>query len=281
MQNRSLCIGLLLIITGCVFQQVIPADNSTAPIAAVIKKTVTPLVIVGEGGPSGSLFEYAANTYVKEHGGIKYTVHDGDAFIDAMQEFRKKHGPIESFVYFGHGNEIGLYVNQELHVNGGLYASDPILHAKFRAASLYELPQTVFATGSTALFYGCNVARNEVGLDSFAEQFANHFQTQVKAATGPTEFSFEEDTRMQKRMPAKIADASLYMLPTFSDKGFVTIDPSPTGVGGYNDVYKSMEAADALSFFSKRGLRLGSESLFYPFQSIYQCERRKSILHDD
>src|SRR4028119_2314596 len=59
---------------------------------AETKIDVVPLVIVGEGGTSASLFEYAADTYIREDGGVKYTVHDGDEFIRAMQEFVQQHG---------------------------------------------------------------------------------------------------------------------------------------------------------------------------------------------
>ncbi len=273
MQYRGLCIGLLLIATGCLFYDDKPKD--TAPAAgAVLKSATPPLVIVGEGGTSGYLFQYAADTYIQENGGSKYNVHDGDEFIGAMKDFKKTYGPISSFVYFGHGNEVGLYVNQAPNINGALYANDPALNKKFRAASIYDLPTTMFATGSTALFYGCNVARDDEGLDSFAEQFANHFHTTVSASTGPTEFSFQKDTRTLSKMPAKIVDQSLYMIPTFSDKGFVKLDASKNNISGYDDVYASMEASKAITALGKLGLRLGSGSSFFPYQSITATDAR-------
>ncbi|UPA23074.1 hypothetical protein K8942_02565 [Candidatus Peribacteria bacterium] len=274
MNYRSLCIGLLLIATGCVLLNDKSEEGHPAVPEATLKSGIPPLVIVGEGGTSGYLFQYAADTYVKEHGGEKFTVHDGDEFIRAMREFGKKHGTIESFVYFGHGNAVGLYVNQAPHINGGLYANDPIINARFRAASIYDLPRTLFATGSTALFYGCNVAQTDPGLDSFAEQFANHFRTKVRASTGPTEFSFQKDERTLEKLPAKLIDESLYMIPTFSDKGFITLDASPANGAYYDDVHQSMESYTAVAALTKRGLYMGTGSSFFPYQSITPADAR-------
>ncbi len=279
MQYRNLCVGLLLIATGCIFYEekpVAPADQTSIsdlnPNLNPDPK-IPPLVIVGEGGTSGYLFQYAADTYVKENGGEKFTVHDGDEFIRVMKEFGEKHGAISSFVYFGHGNDVGLYVNQAPHINGGLYANDPQINAKFRAASIYDLPRTLFAAASTAMFYGCNVARENDGQDSFAEQFANHFHTTVSASTGPTEFSFQEDERTLEKLPAKIITDSLYMIPTFAHEGFVTIAPSET-VSGYDDVHASMEAASAIRELSKRGLSLDTSASFHPEQSITAADAK-------
>lgn len=249
-----------LVVASVVTKQVAMAEPAVR-IASI------PLIIVGEGGTSGYLFQYAADTYAKEHGGDIVTVHDGDEFVAAMKKFTEEHGAISSFVYFGHGNEVGLYVNQAPHINGGFYANDPALNEQFRAASIYDLPSDTFASGSTALFFGCNLAREFEGLDSFAEQFANYFHVTVKASAGPTEFSFSKDEKTEK-LPAKTIDRALYMIPTSSQKGFVTITPSETGIGGYNDVYASMEAAAAIAALHDRGLEIGPESLFHPFQSI-------------
>ncbi len=233
-----------------------------------------PLVIIGEGGTSGFLFQYAAETYLKENGGVSYTVHDGDEFMKAMQNFVKEHGAISHFVYIGHGNEVGLYVNQAPHVNGALYVNDPALNSQFRAASIYDLLPDIFAPGGTALFYGCNVAREYEGQDSFAEQFANHFHVQVTAPIGPTEFSFEQEGKRFLTAPAKGITQPLYMVPTVAEKGFITIEPSPAISAGYDDVFISSEAGDAIAELTKRGLALSPDRRFRPYQAITYGDAR-------
>lgn len=233
-----------------------------------------PLLIVGEGGTSGALFEYAAETFIREHGGVKVTVHDGDAFVAAMKKFTEEHGAISDFVYMGHGNEVGLYVNQIPGVNGSLYVNDPALNTKFRAASIYDLPPSTFAPGSIALFYGCNVARKKAGFDSFAEQFANHFRVTVTAPIGPTEFSFNPEGKSFLKHPAKVIPGPLYMVPTSDTKGFITIEPSPLGTAGYEDLPASATAGDAIIALRERGLQLDSTSSFLPYKSITYADAK-------
>lgn len=233
-----------------------------------------PLVIVGEGGTSGSLFQYTADTFLKENGGVKYTVHDGDEFIDAMKSFAQEYGAISHFVYIGHGNEVGLYVNQAPNINGAFYGNDPALNIPYRAASLYDLPPSLFAPESTALFYGCNVARSREGFDSFAEQFANHFRVRVTAPIGPTEFSFEQKGKRFLKVPTTRITEPLYMVPTVEEKGFITIEPSPAGIAGYDDVFESMEAREAIVELSERGLMLSLEHQFRPYGAITYGDAR-------
>jgi hypothetical protein len=239
-----------------------------------VKIAAVPIVIVGEGGTSGFLFQYAADTFIKENGGVKYTVHDGDEFMQSMRTFKNEHGAISEFVYFGHGNEVGLYVNQAPNINGALYANDPALNEPFRAGSIYDLPRETFASGSLATFYGCNVAKTNDEQDSFAEQFANHFNVTVIAATGPTEFSFSKDAKQFIKVPASVITQPLYMVPTADDKGFITVEPSPFIIG-YDDVHESSAAADAITELSKRGLLFDASGSFRPYASITYDDAQK------
>ncbi len=226
-----------------------------------------PLIIIGEGGTSGFLFQYAANTYVSEHGGAKYTVHDGDEFISSIKSFVQEYGLVTEFIYMGHGNEVGLYVNQAPSINGALYVNDPALDVDFRAASIYELPPETFAPGSTSTFYGCNIAQENLGQDSFAEQFANHFRTTVTAPTGPTEFSFQKNGRTYTKIPLDAINQPLYMVPTSTNKGFIITEPSAT-VAGYSDVYASMETAASIEYLTDLRLSFDDSTLFKPYQSV-------------
>jgi hypothetical protein len=104
------------------------------------------------------MFQRAADTYAKEKQSERFTVHSGDEFIAAMREYVTKHGPIQHLEYFGHGNSVGLYINQAPNINGALYANDPRVDTDYIAASIYELPKETFVSGGSVRFNGCNVA---------------------------------------------------------------------------------------------------------------------------
>lgn len=247
-----------------------PSSSSSAepsePIAPL------PLIIVGEGGDVGTHFGSAAQTYARERGGEIHFVHGGDEFIQVMKSFVQTHGLIQTFVYYGHGNEVGLYVNQTPGVNGGVYANDPDLNKEYKAASIYELPRTLFAPDSTAIFYGCNVAHNNGYNDSFAEAFANHFSVKVTASEGPTEFSLLPDKHEPPPLKANVE--TLYMLPSINREGFVILHPSPADVGGFSDVHESSAYANAIHFVTKKELGIGSGS-FLPYKNITYGEAKE------
>lgn len=238
-----------------------------------------PLILVGEGGEAGSLFSHAARTYQEEHGGVIVAVHDGNAFIRSLREFVAEHGRITTLVYFGHGNAVGLYVNQHPTLNAAVYVNDPSLNTAFPAASIFELPSYLFAPGSSTVFYGCNVAEGYPENDSFAEIFANHFRTNVKAARGPTEFSRRPDAvdpfANANALPAGF-DQSVYMIPTRGVDDWTTLLPQHAGVGGYRDVYVDTLYDDAIAIVAARSFRFSDESqnLFHPRTIISYGEAR-------
>jgi hypothetical protein len=253
----------------------VSVKNRQKPIEAVTSSI--PLIIAGEGGPAKAMVHLAAVTYQKEHGGVLVDVHNGDEFIWAIRQFIQGHGKISNFVYFGHGNQVGLFVNQEPGINGSLYANDPRLNDGYRAASIYELPATVFASGSLATFYGCNIARY-APKETMASAFANYFHTTVIASTGPTEFSRSKDS--VDRYPDSLSLPSnfsgpVYMVPTFPQKGFITVEPSKGGLSGYSDVTENLAAADAIQELSKRGLSLNTSALFEPYKVITYADAEK------
>lgn len=144
----------LLLLTSC-------GKNLTSEMITMSEEVVVSkpaLIIIGEGGPSGSMFQKAADTYAKTNVSERYTVHSGDEFIAAMRDYTTKHGPIQHLEYFGHGNSVGLYINQAPNINGALYANDPRVNKDYIAASIYELPRETFVPGGSIRFNGCNVA---------------------------------------------------------------------------------------------------------------------------
>lgn len=229
--------------------QAVPAVSEPAPTEKVAQ---IPLIIAGEGGPSQSLFTKTALTYAAENGGVTYEVRDGDAFVAAMREFRERHGRITKFAYFGHGNAVALFVNQQPGVNAAVYANDPVRNDAFRSASVYQLPGDTFAEGAMVEIFGCNTAAGFPAADSFAQRFADHFSVTVRAATGPTEFSARPDKKERVRIDDPAAPA--YLVATYEDQGYVSVAPRPHFENGFADVRKGQPYADAIMKLRQLGL---------------------------
>ena len=223
--SRILCIGLSLVLFGCASAEEL---KTTVSMAGFPDPDDNILLIVGEGGPSGGLFIKAAETYRREHGGVIYPVDGGDSFVDAMEDFVAKYGAIDHLEYFGHGNSVGLYVNQAPNVNGGLYANDPQLDENYLAASIYQLPADIFSARGDIRFNGCNVAEGFPELPTLAQSFANYFGVKVEAPRGPTEFSKTPDLvdpiPDSKYLGSDFA-GPVYMVSTYVDKSFVEVFP--------------------------------------------------------
>lgn len=236
------------------------------------------LLIAGEGGPSGNMFVKAASTYQKANGGEIYDVHNGDEFIAAVRDFVKNKGKIDHFEYFGHGNEIGLYVNQAPNVNGGLYANDPALDKNYIAASIYELPADIFAKYGWLKFNGCNVAKGFPDVNALAQSFANYFDVDVFAPLGPTEFSsspYAVDPIENSSYLNPDFDGDVYMVTTYSDKNFVVVKPQPVSESGFIDVREGQDHAVAVKELMDRGLKLDfKDKQFLPYKNITYGEAK-------
>ncbi|MBI5754388.1 hypothetical protein HZA40_04565 [Candidatus Peregrinibacteria bacterium] len=234
----------------------IPEPNIDAPNLTTDGKNI--LIIAGQGGSSGPMFQKAAATYKKKHGGEIYVVYSGDEFVAAVRDFLKKKGKIDHLEYFGHGNQVGLYVNQESGTNGGVYANDPDLDKDYSAASIYELPVNIFAANGSIKFNGCNVAKGYPQVNSLAQGFANYFDVEVVAPLGPTDFSNEND--------------DVYMFATYSNKDFVNLKPQKS-IGEFVDVREGQDYTVAVKELMKRGLNLNfKDKKFLPYKNITNAE---------
>jgi hypothetical protein len=218
------------------------------------------MILVGAGGESSYAFHYAALTYQKAHGGEIYEVNSGDEGVRAINDFVAAHGPIGHLEYFGHGNEVALFLNQTPGENGALYTNDPALDADYIAASIYELDQDIFADGANAKFNGCSIAMGYPYNDSFAEKFANYFGITVKAPNGPMEFIEDGET--------------VYMVLTYDDREFVDIPPAAASTSGYSDVKQNELYEEAVRTLTSKGLNLGSTDLFKPYQVITYADAK-------
>lgn len=227
------------------------------------------LIVVGEGGTSSHLFTLAALTYQRETGGTLIEVHSGDEFVEQVKAHVQVQGPLTHMEYFGHGNNVALFVNQEPGVNGSLYANDPSYNENFRAASIYDLSPDIFATGATTRLNGCNVAQNHEVSETFAQDFANHFQVVMTAAQGPTQFSShpEEIVTFDEWNQLKLTSAdNVYMIPSYQESGFVTLHPAAPSRSGYVDVYRGDLSTESIDWLVDHGIDFGDE--FRPYEHV-------------
>jgi len=242
----------MLLLTSC-------GSNITSSVIAPTAEATTPkpvLIIIGEGGPSGSMFQKAADTYAKTHDGKRYTVHSGDEFISAMRTYVGENGPIEHLEYFGHGNSVGLYINQAPNINGALYANDPRVDRDYIAASIYELPADTFVPGGSIRFNGCNVAEGHLeGKPNLAQNFVNYFNITAEAPLGPTEFSQVPDRIKPYANSGSLGTefhGPVYLVPTDPERGFIPITPE-TALAPLTDMYVEANYSPDVSWLLKNG----------------------------
>jgi hypothetical protein len=249
---KKLFLVFLLLLPACSDGQasVLDVDNIDYVIDDRIAEE--PLIIVGEGGTSGTLFTQAAQTFQADEGGVIYEVRSGDEFIAAVKDFYEQYGRVEHLEYFGHGNAVALFVDQTPGVNGALYANDPVQNVNYIAASIFELPAEIFVENSSTQFNGCGVAGGE---DSFAQRFANYFGVDVVASLGPTEFDKN--------------GGNVVMVATYEDQDFIDVDPQPIGSAGIIDVREGQSFEEAVTRVFGMGLELELEDgRFWPYNNI-------------
>ncbi len=252
--KKFFLIAILFILFGCGTQEVEIGEEATE----AEKVAEMPLIIAGEGGDSGSMFIKSANTYRQKNGGEIYEVHSGDEFISAVKDFVSRNGKIKHLEYFGHGNNVGLYVNQAPNVNGGLYANDVDQNKNYIAASIYELNDDIFARYGWIRFNGCNVASGYPENETLGQRVANYFGVDTVAPMGPTEFSSEEGIVNPIPNSSYLDpnfDGEVYMVPTYSDQGFIVIKPQEKCDCGFSDVYKGQSFEEGVREIEKRGLK--------------------------
>ncbi|MEK7673175.1 MAG: S-layer homology domain-containing protein [Patescibacteria group bacterium] len=271
------CVVAVAVVAGCgVSEEDFAGDSGVSEGSGPDEKTNI-LLITGEGGPSGAMFIKAAETYKKANGGEIYDVHSGDEFIAAIKDFYAKNGKIDHIEYFGHGNQIGLYVNQAANVNGGLYANDPALNVDYLAASIYEVEREIFDVYGWIKFNGCNVASGWPEVNSLAQSFANYFDVDVVAPRGPTEFS-RSPNYVDPIPNTNFLDPSfageVYMVSTYSDKDFITVKPQSGSESAFSDVREDQDYYLAVQGLYSLGFDLGVEKggEFKPYKNITVAE---------
>ena len=149
------------------------------------------LVLVGQGGGSGSMFTLAAKTWIKQNKGNHEIVQvgSGQEAIEAMQAYANKHGGIDGLQVFSHSGTSGLYFDTSgsygsLYSGGAGWWASPFLS---NAARLNQIDPDWFKPNAKVKFNGCNTAKGD---NSFAEQFANHIGNGVSVTGSQSGNSF-------------------------------------------------------------------------------------------
>ncbi len=81
------------------------------------------LVVVGQAGGSGSMFQLAARTWARNNPGNHSIVNvgSGKEFINAVIDYSAQRGGVDGLQYFGHSGNAGLYVHQSSTGLNSLY----------------------------------------------------------------------------------------------------------------------------------------------------------------
>lgn len=149
------------------------------------------LVLVGDAGQSGRMFELAAKTWVKQNAG-KHTVvnvRTGTDMIKAMQAYSEKNGGIDGMRVFSHSGNDGIYTNASSRLYRSLYSSGPGYVWSVIAPGarrIDAIKSDWFKDDATVQLFGCNTANGE---DSFAELLANQIDRPVTGSQSPTIFT--------------------------------------------------------------------------------------------
>lgn len=149
------------------------------------------LVLVGDAGQSGKMFELAAKTWVKQNAG-KHTVvnvRTGTDMIKAMQAYSEKNGGIDGMRVFSHSGNDGIYTNASSRLYRSLYSSGPGYVWSVIAPGarrIDAIKSDWFKDDATVQLFGCNTANGE---DSFAELLANQIDRPVTGSQSPTIFT--------------------------------------------------------------------------------------------
>ncbi len=176
------------------------------------------LILVGESGGLGSLFDLAANTWNNENCGCNEIVHvgNGDEAVAAMKSYASRNGGIDGLRVFAHSAAEGIYFNQGVTINS-LYSSGLGWWMSFAPGSqarIDSIDPAWFKPNAKVQLFGCNTGNGDA---SFALAFAKHLGRPVTGSQSPTHFE-----------PSKIRSdykGPVRMVPDNPKKGWKTFNP--------------------------------------------------------
>ena len=174
------------------------------------------LILLGQGGDSGTMFQLAAQTWANENPGSHQIVqvNTGKEAIAAMENYAKNNKGIDGLRYFGHSGKNGLYFDQSsgyasLYSGGAGWWYSWI---KPNASRIGEIDPSLFNDDASVGLYGCNTANGE---DSFAEKLANHLNIPVTGSQSGNSFSGKPNGRPGEGLPNPVPwnYTPIYLVP--------------------------------------------------------------------
>ena len=183
------------------------------------------LIIVGEGGSSGGMFDLAASTYQREHGGTVVNVSSGQGMITAINNYVQRNGTIDSLQIFSHSSNEALFFDQGANTQNSFYANG--YTGSGQHANVSDLSSSMMSQNATVKLWGCNTNATLNGT-TIAQQIANQLQLNVEASSGPTVFSGVANGQPGQGLPDPVpADykGEIYLVPQYSNRGFTSVKP--------------------------------------------------------
>jgi RHS repeat-associated protein len=181
------------------------------------------LILVGEGGDAGALFELAARTWARnndecdcEHHEIVF-VGTGDEAVEAMESYASRNDGIDGLQIFAHSASDGVYFNQGIRINS-LYSHGDgwwLSHLPGGQARIESIDPRWFKSDAAIQLFGCRTAEGD---ESFAQALANHLGVPVVGSRSPTHFE-PHDVRADDHK------TDVNMVPDRPRDGWTTYNP--------------------------------------------------------
>ncbi len=176
------------------------------------------LILIGENGGLGKLFELAAKTWDRENCGCNEIVHvgTGDEAVEAIESYASRNNGVDGLQVFAHSASDGVYFNQGVTINS-LYSDGAgwwLSYVPGGQARIEEIDPDLFKPGATIQLFGCNTGDGDT---SFAEALAKHLGRPVTGSQSPTHFE-----------PSNIRSdykGAVRMVPDNPKKGWTTYKP--------------------------------------------------------
>jgi RHS repeat-associated protein len=188
------------------------------------------LVLVGDAGESGKLFEMAAKTWARENAGKHsiVNVRTGTDIINAMAEYSKKNGGIDGLRVFSHSGNNGIYTDASSERYLSLYSGGAGWWWSMIAPGarrIGAIDPKWFKEEATVQLFGCNTANGE---NSFAQLLANRIDRPVTGSQSGNSFSGVKNGRPGQGLPGNGSKVPgnyqkpVYLVP--EGKGWKTYD---------------------------------------------------------
>ena len=177
------------------------------------------LVLVGQGGYSGGLFNLAANTWVSQNGGSAantvVNVGSGAEAIDAINNYAAKNGGVvDSLQVFAHSGPDGIYFDQSPACNSLYINTNGIDKSENPGArGISDINKNYFDGNADVKLWGCNTLNGD---GAFGYKLGEHIGNNVTGAQSGTQFSGNPNGPAGSGLPDPVPNdyqGDVYLVP--------------------------------------------------------------------